>query len=78
MLDFIGQAHVNYRFDVRYRALLDDPARPVQRQVEADFPYLPCRLPGEAGTHGERIRAAEYPPEPAQRPRPHAGSYRRR
>jgi len=42
VLDFIGQAHVKYRFDVRYRALLDNPGRPVQRQVEADFPYLPA------------------------------------
>ena len=41
VLDFIGQAHAKYRFDVRYRALLDDPSRPLQRQLEHDFPHLP-------------------------------------
>ncbi len=42
VLDFIGQAHKRYRFDVRYRALLDDPGRSIQRQVDADFPHLPA------------------------------------
>ena len=42
VLDFIGQAHRNYRFDCRYRALLDDPSRAIQRQVEEDFPHLPA------------------------------------
>jgi len=41
VLDFIGQAHKKYRFDVRYRALLDDPGRPIQHQVEVDFPHMP-------------------------------------
>jgi len=42
VLDFIGQAHMKYRFDVRYRALLDDPGRLILHQVEADFPHLPA------------------------------------
>jgi superfamily II DNA or RNA helicase/HKD family nuclease len=41
VLDFIGQAHRKFRFDLRYRALLDDPTRPLGRQVEQDFPHLP-------------------------------------
>lgn len=42
VLDFIGQAHRKYRFDIRYRALLDDPSRSVADQVEQDFPHLPA------------------------------------
>jgi len=42
VLDFIGQAHRSYRFDVRYRALLDDPQRSVEQQVEQGFSHLPA------------------------------------
>jgi len=42
VLDFIGQAHRSYRFDVRYRALLDDPARSVDEQVGQGFSHLPA------------------------------------
>ncbi len=42
VLDFIGQAHKKYRFDVRYRALIDDPARPIIKQIEQGFPHLPA------------------------------------
>jgi superfamily II DNA or RNA helicase len=41
VLDFIGQAHKSYRFDVRFRALLDDPTRNVAREIEAGFAHLP-------------------------------------
>src|SRR5438132_4817248 len=34
VLDFIGQAHRNFRFDLRYRALMSDPLLPVAEQVE--------------------------------------------
>lgn len=42
VLDFIGQAHKKYRFDVRYRALIDDPSRSVTDQIEQGFPHLPA------------------------------------
>jgi hypothetical protein len=42
VLDFIGQAHRSYRFDLRYRALLSDPLLPVAEQVENGFTHLPA------------------------------------
>jgi superfamily II DNA or RNA helicase len=42
VLDFIGQAHKNYRFDIRFRALLDDPTRNVGDEVENGFAHLPA------------------------------------
>lgn len=42
VLDFVGQQHQKYRFDLRYRALLDDPARSVVSEVQQDFPHLPA------------------------------------
>jgi superfamily II DNA or RNA helicase/HKD family nuclease len=42
VLDFVGQAHRNFRFDLRYRALLTDPAVRVDEQVEHGFTHLPA------------------------------------
>jgi superfamily II DNA or RNA helicase/HKD family nuclease len=42
VLDFIGQAHRSFRFDLRYRALLADPLLPVAEQVEHGFSHLPA------------------------------------
>jgi hypothetical protein len=42
VLDFVGQAHRNYRFDLRYRALLTDPSVPLPEQVEHGFTHLPA------------------------------------
>ncbi len=46
VLDFVGQVRREYRYDVRYRALLGGTRHQVQRAVEADFPMLPpgCAL----------------------------------
>ena len=46
VLDFVGQVRREYRYDVRYRALLGGTRHQVQRAVEADFPLLPpgCAL----------------------------------
>ncbi|MEQ9569396.1 MAG: DUF3427 domain-containing protein, partial [Longimicrobiales bacterium] len=41
VLDFIGNAHANFRFDLRYRALLGGTAKQIREQVEEDFPFLP-------------------------------------
>jgi superfamily II DNA or RNA helicase/HKD family nuclease len=42
VLDFVGQAHRNFRFDQRYRALLTDPSVRVDEQVEHGFTHLPA------------------------------------
>jgi len=42
VLDFIGAANKRYRFDARFRALLDDPSRSVAEQVREGFPHLPA------------------------------------
>ncbi len=41
VLDFIGNAHANFRFDLRYRALLGGTAKQIREQVEEGFPFLP-------------------------------------
>jgi superfamily II DNA or RNA helicase len=40
VLDFIGNAHRNFRFDRRFRALLGDGVG-IAEQIEQDFPWLP-------------------------------------
>ncbi|MFV8752825.1 DUF3427 domain-containing protein [Nannocystaceae bacterium ST9] len=49
VLDFIGNAHRNFRFDRRYRALLADGAG-LTEQAERGFPWLPpgCAIVLEA------------------------------
>jgi superfamily II DNA or RNA helicase/HKD family nuclease len=42
VLDFIGNAHRNFRFDLRYRALTGATRREVEEQVERGFPLLPA------------------------------------
>ncbi len=46
VLDFVGQVRREYRYDVRYRALLGGTRHQVRRAVEANFPSLPpgCAL----------------------------------
>jgi superfamily II DNA or RNA helicase len=41
VLDFIGQAHAEYRFDVRYRAMIGGTRRQVERALEKGFPLMP-------------------------------------
>jgi len=41
VLDFIGNARQEFRFDRRFRTLLGGTTRQVERQIEAGFPYLP-------------------------------------
>ena len=42
VLDFVGQAHRNFRFDLRYRALLTDPTIKLDEQIENGFTHLPA------------------------------------
>lgn len=46
VLDFIGQQHRRFRFDLRYRALLGGSRARIRDQVSEDFPFLPagCHL----------------------------------
>ncbi len=41
VLDFIGQANEKYRFDYKFRSLLEDSDRSVQKEIKNDFPHLP-------------------------------------
>ncbi len=41
VLDFIGNARREFRFDRRFHALLGGTTRQVARQIESGFPYLP-------------------------------------
>jgi superfamily II DNA or RNA helicase/HKD family nuclease len=42
VLDFIGSAHRDFRFDLRYRALVGGSRRALQEQIEQGFPVLPA------------------------------------
>lgn len=46
VLDFIGQQHAEFRFDVRYRALTGTSRRDLVRAIAEGFPSLPsgCRI----------------------------------
>ena len=41
VLDFVGQAHADYRFDIRYRALIGGTRQQIAQQIEAGFPLMP-------------------------------------
>src|SRR5262249_49350106 len=41
VLDFIGDAHRHFRFDLRYRAIVGGTRRSVERVIEEGFPSLP-------------------------------------
>lgn len=46
VLDFIGQQHRQFRFDLKYRALLGIGRKQLEREIEDEFPSLPsgCQL----------------------------------
>jgi superfamily II DNA or RNA helicase/HKD family nuclease len=41
VLDFIGDAHRRFRFDLRYRAIVGGTRRGIQKEIERGFPSLP-------------------------------------
>ncbi|MGQ0678932.1 MAG: DUF3427 domain-containing protein [Actinomycetota bacterium] len=53
VLDFIGNQHAGFRFDLRYRALTGSSRRGLVQQIEHGFPTLP------AGCHISLDRVAE-------------------
>lgn len=42
VLDFIGQAHRQFRFDLRYRAITGATRTEVEKQIAQGFPFLPA------------------------------------
>ena len=52
VLDFVGTHRKEFRFDLRFRALLGGSRADLKRQIERDFPFLP------AGCHMELDRVA--------------------
>ena len=42
VLDFIGQAHRRFRFDLRYRAVTGATRTEVEKQIAEGFPFLPA------------------------------------
>lgn len=42
VLDFIGQSHRQFRFDLRYRAITGATRTEVGKQIEQGFPFLPA------------------------------------
>jgi superfamily II DNA or RNA helicase len=41
VLDFIGQAHRNYNFEMRFRSLMDNPKRRIDQEIEDGCLHLP-------------------------------------
>ncbi len=67
VLDFVGHAHRNFRFDLRYRALLTDASVSLERQVEHGFTHLPagCTIVMERVALDEPVLES-HPPEPIE------------
>ena len=42
VLDFIGQSHKNFRYDLRFNALISNNKRRVDKELNDDFPHLPA------------------------------------
>ena len=42
VLDFIGQAHRSFRYDLRYRALLGGTRDQLEQQINEGFPFMPA------------------------------------
>jgi len=42
VLDFVGQAHRNFRYDVLFRSLLTSSGDSLEREIESGFPHLPA------------------------------------
>ena len=61
VLDFIGNARQEFRFDRRFRALVGGTTRQVERQIEAGLPVPAARLRDAARRAGAGDRAREHP-----------------
>jgi len=77
VLDFIGQAHPRFRFDLRYRALLGGSRDQLKQQIETGFPFLPagCSLQLDR-VSSERVLANLRESLPTRRPQLLAEAHR--
>ena len=69
VLDFIGQAHRSFRYDLRYRALLGGTRDQLEQQINDGFPFLPagCSLQLDR-VSSERVLANLRESLPTRRP----------
>jgi hypothetical protein len=69
VLDFIGQAHHRFRFDLRYSALLGGTRDQLEQQIKEGFPFLPagCSLQLDR-VSSERVLANLRESLPTRRP----------
>ncbi|MFM8310351.1 MAG: DUF3427 domain-containing protein, partial [Ilumatobacteraceae bacterium] len=71
VLDFVGQHRREFRFDLKLRALLGGTRRDVEKQVEANFPFLPagCHMQLDAESQAVILRSIRnaIPANSAQR-----------
>lgn len=70
VLDFIGQAHQRFRFDLRYRAVTGATHVEVRKQIEQGFPFLPAGCSMQLDREAtkvvlQNIRAAIHSHRPA-------------
>jgi superfamily II DNA or RNA helicase len=42
VLDFVGQSNKNYRYDLKYKALIQCTCHSLQKEIEQGFPHLPA------------------------------------
>ncbi|MEZ5334398.1 MAG: DUF3427 domain-containing protein [Methanolobus sp.] len=42
VLDFVGQANKNYRFDLKFKALIENIGQDIAIEIEQGFPHLPA------------------------------------
>lgn len=55
VLDFIGNANRNFRFDLRYRALTGASRREIEEEIAGGFPYLPAGCAIQLDREASRI-----------------------
>lgn len=55
VLDFVGQQHRDFRFDLRFRAITGRSRRQIEQDVAEGFPYLPVGCHIELDRQSERL-----------------------
>ncbi|HEX9162381.1 MAG TPA: DUF3427 domain-containing protein [Thermoanaerobaculia bacterium] len=55
VLDFIGNANRNFRFDLRYRAITGASRREIEEEIAGGFPYLPAGCSIQLDRESSRI-----------------------
>lgn len=55
VLDFIGNANRNFRFDLRYRSITGASRKEIQEEIASGFPYLPAGCSIQLDSESSRI-----------------------